>query len=135
MIVDASVAVKWVLREDGSDDALALLARGDLRAPDFVLVEVANVLWKSWRRGVLDQPAVEEALTAVPKLFAQLDSTIPLLPAAARLACELDHPVYDCLYLASALGNGDRLVTDDMRLLRRLESTPYGAVAYSLSRG
>jgi predicted nucleic acid-binding protein len=34
------------------------------------------------------------------------------------LACHLDHPVYDCLYLALARREAAILLTDDQRLQR-----------------
>jgi predicted nucleic acid-binding protein len=43
MIVDASVAVKWVVYEDGSTEALDLLGR-ELAAPAIWLAEAANAL-------------------------------------------------------------------------------------------
>jgi predicted nucleic acid-binding protein len=39
-----------------------------------------------------------------------------LLPAAARLAVELGHPVYDCVYLALAALHAVPLATADKRL-------------------
>jgi len=41
-----------------------------------------------------------------------------LLSRAARLALEVDHPVYDCLYLVLASEQGARLATDDEGLRR-----------------
>ena len=39
----------------------------------------------------------------------------PHLPAALRLAIELRHPIYDCLYLAVALHDDINVVTADRR--------------------
>ncbi len=51
LIVDASIAVKWLFAEPHSPEARQLLApRIDLHAPDFILTEVANVIWKKARR-------------------------------------------------------------------------------------
>jgi predicted nucleic acid-binding protein len=44
-VVDASVALKWVIDEDGSEAAGALLLEEPLAAPDLLMVECANVLW------------------------------------------------------------------------------------------
>ncbi len=46
-VVDASVAVKWALPEDGSELAERLVTGGaQLHAPAFIFLELANVLWK-----------------------------------------------------------------------------------------
>jgi hypothetical protein len=55
IVVDASVALKWVIEEDGSDAAEALLLEEPLTGPDLLLVECANVLWTKARRGELRQ--------------------------------------------------------------------------------
>jgi len=37
---------------------------------------------------------------------------------ALRIAVQLDHPVYDCVYLALAVETGLQLLTADQRLFR-----------------
>jgi predicted nucleic acid-binding protein len=114
-VIDASVAVKWVVEEDGTDAAVALLAH-NLFAPDFMLVECANILWKKHRRGELTQ---DEALLAASVLAGSevaFTSARPLMEPAARLAMALGHPAYDCLYLALAQSRGCSLVTADAKL-------------------
>jgi predicted nucleic acid-binding protein len=120
LVVDASVAIKWVVEERGTPEALALRGGAKLIAPDLLVAECANILWKKVRRSQL---AVEEASLAARLLQVadiELSPTRPLLEAATRLAIELDHPVYDCLYLALAVANVCPFVTADERLLRRL---------------
>jgi predicted nucleic acid-binding protein len=46
IVIDASVAVKWVVREPDSDAADALLDDIELIAPVLWLAEAANVLWR-----------------------------------------------------------------------------------------
>jgi len=59
IIVDASVALKCVIEEDGSEAAGALLLKEPLAPPDLLMFECANVLWAKARRRVLtrDWPA------------------------------------------------------------------------------
>ncbi len=51
VIVDASIALKWVIEEDGSDAAGALLLEQLLAAPVLLTIECANGLWAKARRG------------------------------------------------------------------------------------
>lgn len=45
LVVDASVALKWVLDEEGRPAARALLLGNEpLHAPDFLILECANIL-------------------------------------------------------------------------------------------
>jgi predicted nucleic acid-binding protein len=121
LVVDASIAVKWVVEEEGTPQALRLRQRAQLLAPELLVAECANILWKKVQR---DELSREEALFAARLLQAadiELRSTRPLLEAATRIAIDLDHPAYDCLYLALAIECDCRFITADTRLLRKLD--------------
>lgn len=122
LVIDASIAVKWLVEEEGTAEALALRGRARLIAPDLLVAECANILWKKVRRRELTR---DEALLAGRLLQGadiELVSMRPLLAAALRLALELDHPAYDCAYLALAVERDCRFVTADRGLLRKLGS-------------
>ena len=54
VVIDASVALKWFVEEQGTDQAAALLAGNDLLiAPDLIVAEVANAGWKAVRTGTM----------------------------------------------------------------------------------
>lgn len=130
LVIDASVVVKWVVSEPGTAEALQLRSMGPLAAPDLLVAECANILWKKVARGEMTP---EEALLAsrlLQRADIELHPMRPLLEPATRLAIELDHPAYDCVYLALALANGWRFVTADQRLLTkaRVSATVIGSV-------
>ena len=113
LVVDASVAVKWVLSEPGSPRALALRDEGGLIAPSLIAVEVGNALWKAVRR---DGFARQDALDAIRAILLAFDALIPiedLRLRALELSLELDHPIYDCFYLALAERERAPLVSAD----------------------
>jgi predicted nucleic acid-binding protein len=116
-VVDASVAVQWFAREPGSE-AAALLVGGDqpLVAPDIMPLEVANALWKKTRRGDVPAGELQPAVTRLLASDITLVSTVSLLERALRLAVELGHPVYDCVYIVLAEDRGAPLATSDARL-------------------
>ena len=120
LVIDASIAIKWVVEEDGTDLSLALRQKARLMAPDLIVAECANILWKKAQRKELRK---DEALIAARLLQSAEIELIPcraLLESATRLAIELDHPAYDCLYLALAVENGCRFVTADERLVNKI---------------
>ncbi len=120
VVVDASVAIKWVFQEEGTQQALALLGHVSLAAPDFLMVECANILWKMVRRTQLNK---REALLAAQVLASADVELLPtrfLLERAVAIAIELDHPAYDCMYLALAKANDWRYVTADERSARKV---------------
>ena len=120
LVIDASIAVKWVVEEEGTPQALALRQRTKLIAPDLLVAECANILWKKAARGELTK---EEALLAAKLLQSAEVELLPmrsLFETASSLAIELDHPAYDCIYLALAVENDCPFVTADERFLRKL---------------
>jgi predicted nucleic acid-binding protein len=120
LVVDASIAIKWVVEEDGTEEALTLRGRARLIAPELLVAECANILWKKVQR---DELSKQEALLAARLLQGadvELLPTRSLFESATRLAIELDHPAYDCLYLALAIENECQFATADERLLRKL---------------
>ena len=124
LTVDASIVAKWFLTEPQSDEARQLLApRIRLHAPDVLLVEYANTIWKKvHRREIPDpQPYIGElaSLSEVVTLHRSGD----LVDHAVRIAVELDHPVYDCLYLACADATSSVLITADHRFAKKVAET------------
>jgi predicted nucleic acid-binding protein len=136
IVVDASVALKWIFEEAGTSEALVLLKQVALAAPDLLIAECANAIWKKVRRGELGR---DEALIAARVLGAaeiELLPTRSLIEQAVRLAIELNHPAYDCVYLALATANHWRFVTADEgigRKARQLRSSRFRDAIVHLS--
>ncbi|CDZ66422.1 Hypothetical protein NGAL_HAMBI2605_46980 [Neorhizobium galegae bv. orientalis] len=102
-VVDASVVIKWVVQEVGTSEALSLLDGNALIAPDLILLECTNILWKKARRRELSSAEAHFAARLIEGSDLQLREMLPLLTESLELAIKLDHPAYDCIYLALAL--------------------------------
>jgi len=124
LVVDASVAVKWVVSEAGSDAADALLDQ-DLMAPALWLAEAANVLWRKVRTGEITAVEANARLSELRKAPVASLSMEPYLDQAFALAVEMGHPVYDCIYLAVALHHRTHVVTADRRFVFAASSTAH----------
>jgi predicted nucleic acid-binding protein len=122
MIVDASVAFKWIIAEPDSDAATALIGREDLRAPSIVFAEVGHGISKRIRRGELKAEGVIERLQRLPALLSTDDAEADLA-SAMTLALQFQHSFYDCLYLALAQRLDDVLVTADEVFVRKFGTT------------
>jgi len=119
IVIDASVAVQWFVPEPGSADATRLLhTEAPFLAPDVMPVEAANAWWKKCRRGEMSSGQVDRALARLLALGLELVPSADLLTRATRVALDLDHAVYDCVYLVLARQYGAKLATADGRLRR-----------------
>lgn len=116
-VLDASVAVKLVVAEEGSDRALGAL-RADLAAPALLTVECASVLWKMTRRGIMAPGIAAVCLADLARLPVRVLADGDLLGGALDRALRHGHSVYDGLYLQASALTGWPLLTDDRRLAR-----------------
>jgi predicted nucleic acid-binding protein len=114
LVIDASVALKWVLDEPGGAEAEALLDQA-LIAPGLWLIEAANALCKRAGRGEISPDEAAERLQALLNAPVATPRTEDDLASALSLANQLAHPVYDCLYLALAIREDTQVVTADTR--------------------
>ena len=134
VVVDACVANKWFLPEPDAQLAKQFLSPGfRLVGPDFVLVEVANAIWKNRRLKRIGDDAATAALAVIRRYFDQLLPSEELVVEAYDFARAVDHPVYNCLYLAAARRSSAKLVTTDSVLLRKLASRPEATLAVALA--
>jgi predicted nucleic acid-binding protein len=138
-VVDASVAVKWVVDEPDSQMAAALLER-PIRwiAPRLMLVEAAATL----RRKVVQREiratsaaaSLGALLDAVREGAIQLVEDEQLVDTALVLALELSHKVPDCVYLALAEREGCSLCTADRPLARIARKREVGVLGIGAAR-
>ena len=129
VVIDASVAAKWVVSGEPWQEEARLLeekiAFGEVEAyaPHLFLYEVASVIFKTIRSGVLKISDGIEALNAM----GQLGIKIP--PAAwndqaeiLNIAAMTKLTVYDAAYLHLSKKMNAKLITADSELKRRGES-------------
>lgn len=122
VVVDASIAFLWFANELDQSGAERLLeSESILLAPDLMAVEATNAWWKKLRRREMETVDVEQAVTNLLTLEISWTPSAALLGPAGRLAVELGHPVYDCMYLALAASRAAPLATADERLRQAAE--------------
>ena len=125
-VVDASVVVKWFLPESHSDKADALLQRFisdglELTAPDHLIAEVGNTLWKrSVRRKEISVAEADESYSDFLSLQLPLEASSAIAEKAFNLAVLENHSVHDTLYLALALERSCELITADKKFTNKV---------------
>jgi predicted nucleic acid-binding protein len=121
-VLDASAAVRLIL----GDPAVAELAESIrevalVLAPELMLSEVVNALWKLQRADQLPQLDPQQLLADARELVDRVEPDRHLHAEALALACHVNHPVYDCLYLALARREAATLISADRSLLQLAE--------------
>ncbi len=132
VVVDASIAAKWFLQEHGSAEAEALQRRDNPIAPDLVVPEVLNAIWKNVRMNRIVPAQMGLVAAAISRHFSAIIPSHFLAVRAGEIAIGLDHPIYDCLYIALAERENCVLITADERLQRRTRRTKFAKIVTPL---
>ncbi|NBB82484.1 MAG: PIN domain-containing protein [Alphaproteobacteria bacterium] len=126
IVVDASVAAKWFFHEKDSDLAIEILGqRSPMIAPDLILVEAGNIAWRHFRTGKAPKDMMVRLPSELTSYFDQIVPSQRCFPTAMEVATVLDHPVYDCVYLALAEKAETMLITADRRFHKRVQGSPW----------
>ena len=116
-VLDASAAVRLILADPAAADLAERVGGAALvLAPELMLTELANTLWKLQRADRLNDLDPQALLAEARELVDRLEPDRHLQAEALALACHLNHPVYDCLYLALARREAASLISSDRRL-------------------
>ncbi|MEA5533746.1 type II toxin-antitoxin system VapC family toxin [Crocosphaera sp. XPORK-15E] len=123
IVVDANVAIKWVLPEIYSEQALRLRnSNYNFCVPDFFFPEIGNILWKRVRRGEMSLEDAQSDLAAISSFPLQICPSFSLMPMALMTAIRVNQAVYDCVYLALAVTNQCQMVTADERFFNAVRN-------------
>lgn len=126
LVIDASVAVKWYLAEDYTEEAENIVnGNFELHAPDLIFTELGNVLWKKHRAGNID---AAQSLLIAENFRTQNITTHPLkglLVPALKGANSHGQSVYDWTYVALAISLACKFVTADRRFFLSMRSTSF----------
>ena len=117
IVLHASAAYD-LLTEANCRDKIA--GADDLIAPDLIVPELLNARWNVARSGEA-APTLQRAIDFLERM--RLLPSLPYAADAAGLAEALDHPMYDCLYVAVAQREQGKLLTIDDRLSKKLRAS------------
>lgn len=126
IVIDASVAAKWLIPEAGSAEAAAFQEDPrQLVAPDLIRLEVASAITKrvrSERNPITEKDATLRCQRWFHLLDKAIISLVPerdVLARAIELSVHIKHALPDCLYLAVATSLDAELITADENLVKR----------------
>lgn len=133
-VIDASVAVKWLIFEESSDRTVALArSNNHFIAPRMIMTEVANALARKAVQGAISSQDAKQQFAKLPYFFDEVVSIDDLVANALHNARQFRHPVYDLVYVEVARRRGIQLVTADQRLLSKLADSDLASCILMLS--
>lgn len=125
-VIDASVAAKWFFEEEYSGSALNIFHSDHiLHAPDFILLEIDNVICKRGKSGEITDSEGEEVRTSMRLMPLRKHNLQLLMDTAFEIACLAGISIYDSLYIALAVRLDCPVVTADKRLYNAIRKTPF----------
>ncbi len=125
-VVDASIAIGWLVKQENAIDHTYLLENQNiLIAPDLVFPEVCNGIWRLVSAGYVTPKHGHKIASELSDYFDKVFPCAPLMKAAMGISLQLNHPAYDCFYLALAEHQNVQMITADLRLLNKTKTTPY----------
>ena len=125
-VVDASVAIKWYFPENHTGEAERLLKPGnELFAPDLLLSEIGNILWKRVTGSECSRNKAFTILRELQSHFLQIWEVVILSDEAFDIACRTKRSFYDSLYVALAVKTDCQMVTADLKLYNALKETSF----------
>ncbi len=126
VVIDANVAAAQLLDLAYSAKARHALSSAErITAPDIVVHEFTNALWKLIAAGRINERFAHQALGRLDSLVSEFVNGRTIANDALQIAIELTHPVYDCFYLALARERGATLMTADRRLAARVAGSDF----------
>lgn len=124
-VLDTSVIVKWFNQEDELRVDLARAIYLDMIdgkisiiVPNLLAVELVNVLLKGKHLPPEEISKSIENLFALPLILKEPSQEV--LKQCASLAYDYNLTSYDALFIATALNEGCRLITDDNTLFEKI---------------
>jgi predicted nucleic acid-binding protein len=127
-VVDASVAVKWLIPEEHSENAMRLLESWlegglELNAPGLLRLEVTSALTKYVERGIIDAGKAREGFEILRQVALDYhEEDWPLIEEALRASLTTDLTIYDAVYFVLARRLEATLITADRGLIHEVKA-------------
>ncbi len=124
VVLDASIAAKWIFLESGSEEAEKVLNDQDhFTVPDLFYLEMDAIIGKKYRKKELSGEEVHQKREFVRELSVDVVYLHILSDLAFDISISLPVTIYDALYLALAVEKKTEMWTADDRLVRGLKTT------------
>lgn len=119
MILDTNFFIKYCL--EPTEDLKNLIADSTLNAPDFLKLEICNVLRKLHFFQKVPLAQIDEFEFIIISLISEFVPDSNLLNTAKMISYQLNHPIYDCIFLALAIETNDVFCSYDKKIIAKAD--------------
>ena len=117
VVLDASAAIKIILQQTSVKPLSDYLKKADwVIAPDIFVSEITNVFWKYHQFEDLPLNISENYMNKTIKLIDDFIEAGEIYQEAFSFSCQINHPVYDAMYLISARRHNAIFISADKKL-------------------
>jgi len=125
--LDSCVLAKLVLSESDSSVVQKLVQSEidqsrAIRVLDLALIEVGNVIWKTWRRKLIETKQADVAFNDLMAMRVTVEAALPFLTRGQQLARKYEIAVYDAVFVAAVEEGDCRGVTSDEALVKKVRA-------------
>jgi predicted nucleic acid-binding protein len=120
MILDTNFYINFCLYPD--EKLFGIIKDNKLLAPEYLKMEVINILRKLYFFQGIPRTKIDEYETIIFDLIAEFVPDRLLLDSAKRFSFDLNHPIYDCIFLALAKETNNTFCSFDQKLIQKAES-------------
>jgi predicted nucleic acid-binding protein len=117
IVLDTTAAVEIVLNREKAQSIKNILKDAEwIISVDLFVSEVNNVFWKYYNFENMPIEICKKSIDRAINIIDDFESSIDLYKEAFSLACQINHPVYDALYLICARRKDASLITLDRKM-------------------
>jgi predicted nucleic acid-binding protein len=115
MVIDASILVKFILKEEGWNKIADFLKAGTISV-DLVIKETVNAIWKRVMRKEISLEEAKDMFEAMKEILNKaviIENEMDYIDEAFEISIKRNVTVYDSLYIALAKKKKLELLTAD----------------------
>ncbi|MCC5913654.1 MAG: type II toxin-antitoxin system VapC family toxin [Balneolaceae bacterium] len=125
-VIDACVAIKWFLPEEGFEEAGSILnSHNRMIVPDLFFIEFDAIVTKKVRQQLVEPEDSSLIIQEIRKLPLEVISYSKIHKLAFDLSSALPITQYDACYLSVAIEFNQKVITADKRFFKGMRYTPY----------
>jgi predicted nucleic acid-binding protein len=117
MVIDASILVKFILKEEGWNKIADFLKAGTISV-DLVIKETVNAIWKRVMRKEISLEEAKSMFEAVKEILNKaviIENEMDYIDEAFEISIRRNMTVYDSLYIALAKKKLELLTADEIQ--------------------